>query len=65
MNGAKLSRKIGGLDIAKRLRNLKDREEDQSMRLESLKKRFEFIGKGAQDCDGYTSNTEEATFIVN
>ncbi|CDW88775.1 UNKNOWN [Stylonychia lemnae] len=64
LNGVKLKRKIGGLDIAKRLRDLKHREEDQSMRLELVKKRFEFIGKGAQDCDGYTSNTEEATFIL-
>ncbi len=29
-----------------------------------VKVRLEVIGKGASDCDGYTSNTEEATFIV-
>ena len=30
-----------------------------------VKVRLEVIGKGASDCDGYTSNTEEATFIVS
>ncbi len=29
-----------------------------------MKKRLDRIGKGTADCDGYTSNTEEATFIV-
>lgn len=52
------------MDIAKRLRDLELREDDQRTRLEKLRKRFEVIGKGAADCDGYTSNTEEATFIV-
>lgn len=33
--------------------------------MEKLRKRFEVIGRGAADCDGYTSNTEEATFIVS
>jgi len=48
----------------KRLRELELREDDQRVRLDKVKKRFEIIGKGAADCDGYTSNTEEATFIV-
>eukprot|EP00347_Sterkiella_histriomuscorum_P007817 403347449 len=63
VNAVKLKRKIGGMDIAKRLKDLENREEDQRSRLEKLRKRFETIGKGAADCDGYTSNTEEATFI--
>lgn len=60
----KLRRKIGGMDLLKRLKELEDGERDQAKRLERAKERFEAIGKGANDCDGYTSNTEEATFIV-
>ena len=61
----KLKRKLGGLDIAKRLGDLENREINQRERLEIIRTRLEEIGKGASDCDGYTSNTEEATFIVN
>ena len=32
-------------------------------RLESISKRIDLIGKGADDCNGYTSNPEEGTFI--
>ena len=61
----KLKRKIGGMDMAKRVKELELKENDQRGRLERVRRRFEVIGKGAADCDGYTSNTEEATFIVS
>lgn len=53
------------MDMMKRLKELELKEDDQRTRLEKVRKRFEVIGKGAADCDGYTSNTEEATFIVS
>lgn len=60
----RLRRQIGGLDLMKRHNEMKFAEEDQRKRLEAIKGRLERISKGASDCDGYTSNTEEATFIV-
>lgn len=48
----------------KRHNEVKYSEDDQRKRLEQVKNRLDRIAKGAQDCDGYTSNTEEATFIV-
>ena len=55
---------MGGLDLMKRYRDLTAAETDHQDRLAEVKKRFDRIAKGAGDCDGYTSNTEEATFIV-
>jgi len=60
-----LKRQLGGLDLVKRYNELKEGEKDQRHRLINVKKRFERMGKGASDCDGYTSNTEEASFIVS
>lgn len=62
---ARLKRQIGGLDMQKRHKELLGQGSEQRERLAGVKKRLERIGKGASDCDGYTSNTEEATFIVN
>jgi hypothetical protein len=41
------------------------KEEDLRRRLNELKKRFKTIHKGGEDCDGYTSNPDETTFIVS
>ena len=60
-----MKRDIGGMDLSKRYQNQKKIENDQRERLENVKSRLERIEKGALDCDGYTSNTEEATFIVS
>lgn len=49
----------------KRYNELKEGESEQRRRLMDVKKRLDRIGKGTADCDGYTSNTEEATFIVS
>lgn len=40
------------------------KEDDLRKRLADIKKRFKVIYKGGEDCDGYTSNPEETTFIV-
>lgn len=61
----KLRRKIGGLDLMKRIKMVEGKALDQSERLARIALRFEALDKGASDCDGYTSNTEEATFIVS
>jgi hypothetical protein len=60
----KFRRQMGGLDLMKRYKDLTAAEIDHQDRLAEVKKRFDRIAKGAGDCDGYTSNTEEATFIV-
>lgn len=39
------------------------KEDDLRRRLHDLKKRYKVIHKGGEDCDGYTSNPEETTFI--
>lgn len=62
---ARLKRQIGGLDMQKRHKELLGQSLEHRERLVGVKKRLERIGKGASDCDGYTSNTEEATFIVS
>lgn len=36
---------------------------DHIERLADIKVRLDTIGKGADDCNGYTSNPEEGTFI--
>lgn len=41
------------------------KEDDLRQRLNDIKKRFKVIYKGGEDCDGYTSNPEEDTFIVS
>ncbi len=50
--------------MMKRLKELEAKEADERQRLSNVKARLEAIAIGAADCDGYTSNTEEATFIV-
>ena len=47
----------------KRYRELQEGEQEQRKRLEDVMVKLERIRKGTSDCDGYTSNTEEATFI--
>ena len=44
--------------------DLKDRNNDHMRRMEQIKIKLEVIDSGAKDCDGYTSNSEETTFIV-
>ena len=44
--------------------DLKDRNNDHMRRLEQIKIKLEVIDSKAKDCDGYTSNSEETTFIV-
>jgi len=43
---------------------LEMQEDEMRARLNKIKKRFLIIHKGGNDCDGYTSNSEEANFIV-
>lgn len=59
----KLKRQVGGMDMLNRIKEVEIKENDQRGRLAKIRVRLEVIGKGALDCDGYTSNTEEATFI--
>lgn len=44
---------------------MESKEDDLRNRLGALKKRFQIINKGGEDCDGYISGQEEAYFIVN
>lgn len=60
----KLKKQIGGQDQQNKWKALEMKEDDLRRRLNELKKRFKVIHKGGEDCDGYTSNPEETTFIV-
>jgi hypothetical protein len=64
MQVARLRRQIGSLDLMKRWRQLSAAENNQERRLDTVKTRLDRIAKGGNDCDGYTSNTDEATFVV-
>ncbi len=39
-------------------------ESNERERILVVHERLRRINKGAQECDGYTSNSEESTFIV-
>lgn len=51
-------------DLKAKYDEIQRKNNSQQLRLEEVKRRLDVIAKGAQDCDGYTSNSEEATFIV-
>ena len=58
-------RKLCGMDLVWRLNDLEYRVNDQRARLEKVGRQHLQLGKGADDSDGYTSTSEEATFVYS
>jgi len=58
-----LRKEQGGIDATKRIKEAEHMEKEQRRRLQEIQKRFERVERGAGECDGYTSNAEEGTFI--
>lgn len=63
IQATKILHKASEIDIQNFLDGLEKLNQGHIDRLESIYKRIDLIGKGADDCNGYTSNPEEGTFI--
>jgi len=61
----KFKQELGSKGTQNRWKFLSTREEELRGRLMAIKKRFQMIRKGGEDCDGYTTGSEEELFIGN